>query len=375
MVLFLWSCSTEAPPSGAGKTTLSQPVTKKPFGKTVDGQPVDLYTLSNDKGVEATIMNYGAIVVSLRVPDRSKTFGDVVLGFDALDGYLREHPYFGAICGRYANRIAKGRFRLAGVEYKLAKNNGANHLHGGIRGFDKVVWSAREVAGAEPAVEMAYTSKDGEEGYPGNLTVKAVYTLTANNELKIDYDATTDKDTVLNVTNHSYFNLAGAGEGDILGHQLMIAAGKFTPVDAGLIPTGELKSVKGTPFDFAEPAPIGARIDKPDQQLRFGRGYDHNYVLSSGGGSLALAARVREPKSGRMMEVWTTEPGVQLYTGNFLDGSIRGKGGKVYGHRHGFCLETQRFPDSPNQPNFPSAVLKAGERYRSTTAYRFAVEQ
>jgi aldose 1-epimerase len=346
---------------------------KQPFGKTKSGEAVDLYTLANSKGMEATITNYGGVVVSLKVPDRSGRSADVVLGFDKFEGYLTDPPYFGAIVGRYGNRIAKGRFTLNGREYKLAQNNGENALHGGLRGFDKRVWTARDVSGAAgPALELTYVSKDGEEGYPGTLTSKVVYTLTDNSELKIDYTATTDKDTVVNLTNHSYFNLAGQGEGDVLGHLVQITADRFTPVDTGLIPTGELRPVSGTPFDFRKPAAIGARINDNDEQLRIGKGYDHNFVLNSGGGSLALAARVTEPKSGRVMEVLTTEPGLQFYTGNFLDGTIRGKGGKVYNQRYGFCMETQHFPDSPNKPKFPSTVLKPGAQYRTTTVYRFS---
>lgn len=349
---------------------------KTAFGKTADGQQVDLYTLTNSKGMEVAITNYGGIVVSLKAPGRGGQFADVVLGFDSLDGYLQGHPYFGAIIGRYGNRIAKGRFKLNGVEYKLATNNGENHLHGGIKGFDKVVWEARDVSTPQAAaLELKYTSKDGEEGYPGNLAVTVVYTLTEDNELKIDYSATTDKDTVVNLTNHSYFNLAGEGNGDILGHEMMINADAFTPVDAGLIPTGELKKVEGTPFDFRKPVAIGARINADDQQIRYGKGYDHNFVLNRKGSGLELAARVVEPKSGRVMEVLTTEPGIQFYSGNFLDGSVKGKGGKAYQHRYGFCLETQHFPDSPNKPKFPSTVLKPGEKYQTTTVYRFSVAQ
>ncbi len=359
--------------AGAWPMPLAAAVKKQPFGKTADGTPVDLYVLTNKNGVEAAVATYGGVVVTLRVPDRSGKLGDVVLGFDNLDGYLKQNPFFGSIVGRYGNRIARGRFALNGVTYTLARNNGENHLHGGIRGFDKMVWKAKESsAGGASGVELTYTSKDGEEGYPGNLSVRVLYTLTENNELKIDYWATTDKDTVVNLTNHSYFNLAGPGEGAILDHRLRLNADRFTPVDAGLIPTGELRGVKGTPFDFQTPMAIGARIDHHDEQVKFGRGYDHNFVLNGGGGKLALAAEVTEPKTGRVMEVWTTEPGVQFYTGNFLDGSIRGKGGKAYGRRHGFCLETQHFPDSPNQPSFPSTVLKPGAQYRTTTVFKFS---
>jgi aldose 1-epimerase len=343
-------------------------ITKESFGKTSDGVPVDIYTLRNSRGLETKITNYGGIVVSLMAPDRTGQKSDIVLGFDSLDGYLKTHPYFGAIIGRYGNRIGGGRFKLDGVEYKLAKNNGENALHGGLKGFDKVVWNAR-VDGHR--LELTYRSKDGEEGYPGNLDTTVVYSLTDDNELKIDYSATSDKATVINLTNHSYFNLSG--DGDILGHEVKLHADRFTPVDAGLIPLGELRPVKGTPFDFTSPTTIGARINDADEQLKLGKGYDHNFVLNTGAGAPVLAAEVYEPKTGRTIELRTTEPGVQFYTGNFLDGTIRGKGGRVYGHRSGFCLETQHFPDSPNKPQFPSAVLKPGERYQSTTIYRFGV--
>ena len=339
------------------------------FGQTSTGERVELYTLRNAKGVEAAITNFGGILVSLKVPDRDGKLGDVVLGFDSLDGYLKRHPYFGAIIGRYGNRIGQAKFRLDGIEYPLARNNGENHLHGGIRGFDKVLWKAK-VNGQ--SLELSYLSKDGEEGYPGNLAVTVSYTLTDNNELRIDYGATTDKNTVVNLTNHSYFNLAGQGEGNILAHQVMIDADRFTPVDKGLIPTGELRNVEGTPFDFRKPHAIGDRVDAKDEQLTLGNGYDHNFVLNGPAGSLRLAARVTESKSGRVMEVLTTEPGVQFYIGNFLDGTLKGKEGKVYQRRYGFCLETQHFPDSPNKPNFPSVLLKPGSRYLSTTIFRFS---
>ncbi|HKY03935.1 MAG TPA: aldose epimerase family protein, partial [Blastocatellia bacterium] len=304
---------------------------KESFGKTADGQSVELYTLTNPNGVEARIINYGGIVVSLKVPDRNGKLDDVVLGFDTLDDYLKDRSYFGAIIGRYGNRIGKARFAINGVEYKLARNNGENHLHGGIKGFDKVVWNSRPLGVKNGvALELTHRSLDGEEGYPGNLSVRVVYTLTNNNELKIDYSATTDKDTIVNLTHHSYFNLAGRGDGDVLKHQLMINADRFTPVDAGLIPTGELRAVRGTPFDFTRMTAIGARISQGDEQLRFGRGYDHNFVLNGKEGALRQAAKVFEPTSGRVMEVWTTEPGLQFYSGNFLDGSVKGKGGRAY---------------------------------------------
>lgn len=351
-------------------------ITKESFGKTGNGENVDLYTLTNNLGMQAKIMNYGGIVVSLKVPDRNGKMDDVVLGFNDLDSYLKGHPYFGAIVGRYGNRIAKGRFTLNGVEYKLAVNNGENHLHGGIKGFDKVVWTAKEMrTKMGPALSLTYISKDGEEGYPGTLTATVVYTLTNNNELKLDYTVTTDKDTVSNLTHHSYFNLAGEGNGDILSHILTLNGSRFTPTDTGSIPTGELKAVAGTPFDFLKPTVIGKRINDQDQQLQYGSGYDHNFVVNGKFGSLRSAATVYEPTSGRVLEVWTTEPGVQFYTGNFLDGTLTGKSGKVYQKRFGFCLETQHYPDSPNHPAFPTTTLKKGATYRSTTVYRFKVRK
>jgi aldose 1-epimerase len=347
-------------------------VTKETWGKTAGGENIDLYTLQNAKGVEARITNWGGILVSLKVPDRNGALGDVVLGFNNLEDYLKPHPNFGALTGRYANRIAKGRFKLNGVEYKLAVNNGENHLHGGIKGFDKVVWTGRHSkTAAGPAVTLTYLSKDGEEGYPGNLRVTVVYTLTNKNELKIAYTATTDKDTVINLTHHSYFNLLGEGNGPILNHQVTINANRFLPTDAGSIPTGELRPVKGTPFDFLIPTTIGKRIDQDDEQLKFGRGYDHTWIINGRPGILRLAATVYEPFVGRMMQVWTTEPGMQFYTGNFLDGTLTGKSGKLYERRSGFCLETQHFPDSPNQPKFPTTTLRKGATYRSTTVYKF----
>ncbi len=348
-------------------------VTKQAYGKMPDGTSIDLYTLTNSKGMQAGIITYGGAVVSLTAPDRNGTYADIVLGMDDLAGYLKQTNYFGALIGRYGNRIGHAQFKLDGQTYNLPKNNGENCLHGGTNGFDKRVWTAREAESADGlALELTYTSKDGEEGFPGNLSAKVVYTLTNNNELKIDYTATADKRTVVNLTNHSYFNMAGAGEGDIRQHQVMINADQFTPVDAGLIPTGEIRSVKGTPFDFTTATAIGARIDQKDEQLLLGKGYDHNWVLNKGAGGSTKAAEVYEPKTGRVMEVWTTEPGMQFYTGNFLDGSVRGKGGKVYPFRGAFCMETQHYPDSPNKPNFPSTELKPGETYHTTTIYRFS---
>jgi aldose 1-epimerase len=348
-------------------------IMKQPFGKTAAGEAVDLFTLTNRNGVEARIMTYGGIIVSLKVPDRTARLEDVVLGFDNLDGYLAGHPYFGALVGRYANRIARGKFRLNGTEYTLAVNNNENHLHGGLKGFDKVVWKAEEVEGkGSVGLALSYVSKDGEEGYPGTLKVKAVYTLNDENELRLDFTATTDKDTVVNLTNHSYFNLAGAGSGEILNHELLINADRFAPVDSTLIPTGELRLVAGTPLDFRQPHRIGERIEADNEQLKIGKGYDHNFVINRRGRGLVLAARASDPRSGRVLEVLTTQPGVQLYTGNFLDGSNVGKGGKAYKARYAFCLETQHFPDSPNHPEFPTTLLKPGQTYHETTVYRFS---
>jgi len=357
-------------------STNAQKISKESFGKTADGESVDLFTLTNRNGMEAKITNYGGIVTTLTAPDRNNKYADVVLGFNDLDSYLKGHPYFGALVGRYGNRIAKGRFTLNGVEYKLAVNNGENHLHGGIKGFDKVVWTARSMrTKLGPALSLTYVSKDMEEGYPGNLTVKVVYTLTNNNELRIDYSASTDKDTVTNLTHHSYFNLAGEGNGDILNHQLLLKASRFTPTDAGSIPTGELRNVQGTPFDFLKSTSIGARINQDEEQLKFGGGYDHNWVVNGRAGTLRQAASVYESTSGRVMDVWTTEPGIQFYTGNFLDGTLTGKSGKAYARRNGFCLETQHYPDSPNKPKFPTTTLRKGTTYRSTTIYRFSARK
>jgi aldose 1-epimerase len=346
---------------------------KQVFGIGPDGAKIDLYTLSNAAGMRAQITNYGGIVTSLLVPDREGRLGDVVLGFDCIDGYLKKHPYFGAICGRYANRIAGGRFTLNGIEYTLARNDGDHHLHGGIRGFDKMVWQAADLASVGgAALRLAYSSRGGDEGYPGNLDVVVTYTLTDANELWIDYLATTDADTVLNLSHHGYFNLADGGTSEVLGHEVTIDAARFLAVDAALIPTGELRDVRGTPMDFSRATAIGARIDGDDEQLVNGRGYDHTWVVNGAPGQLRLAARVHEPTTGRVMEVLTTEPGVQFYTGNFLDGTVTGKGGSVYRRRHGLCLECQHFPDSPNKPQFPTTVLKPGQRYTQTTVYRFS---
>ena len=362
---------------GSGTLEAKSKMNVQPFGKTSDGQSVEMYTLTNKSGAQAGILTYGGIVNSLKVPDRAGKLADVVLGYEGMEGYLQDKSYFGALIGRYGNRIAKGEFKLGGKSYNVPKNNGENSLHGGIHGFNSKLWTAHEVAGsAGHALELTYVSKAGEEGYPGTLSVKVVYTLTNNNELKIDYSATTDAETVVNLTNHSYFNLAGQGEGDILQHQLTLHADRYTPVDAGLIPTGALASVKGTPFDFQTPTAIGARIEQDNAQLKLGKGYDHNWVLiEHDQAGPNLAAEAYDPKSGRVLQVLTTEPGVQFYTGNFLDGTAHGKAGKVYNQRYGFCLETQHFPESPNHPNFPSTVLKPGQHYRTTTIYKFSVRK
>jgi aldose 1-epimerase len=354
------------PEAAKGQPTMN--IQKAPFGRLPDGTEVDIYTLANARGIKARIMTYGAILVSLNLPDRTGASADCVLGYDSLDGYLKTTPYFGAIVGRYGNRIARGRFTLDGKTYALATNDGKNHLHGGSKGFDKVVWTAEPFEEANGVgLKLGYLSRDGEEGYPGNLTVSLVYLLTNDDELRIDYEATTDKATPVNLTHHSYFNFTG-GARDILAHQLLLAADRYTPVDAGLIPTGKLDRVAGTPMDFTAPAAIGARIDQVPG------GYDHNYVLTAGGGTMALAARVDEPASGRVMEVETDQPGIQFYSGNFLDGTIAGKSGQAYGKHWGFCLETQHFPDSPNQPSFPSTILRPGETYRTRTVLKFSVK-
>ena len=361
--VFLVSCRTTP-------GTSSDSISQRPFGATTNGTPVTLFTLRNAAGMEVSICNYGGIVTSLKTPDRHGQFADVVLGFDSLDGYLKGSPYFGALVGRYANRIANGRFTLDGVAYSLAINNAPNSLHGGNVGFDKVVWRAQPLPGANPALALTYVSRNGEEGYPGTLTVKAVYTLDADNSLRLDFTATTDQDTVLNLTHHSYFNLAG--KGGVLDHELYINADRFTPVDATLIPTGALQPVAGTPFDFRQPVRVGARINDPDEQLRLGQGYDHNFVIRKPPGALGVLARVSEPTSGRILEISSTEPGVQFYTGNFLDGTLTGKGGWVYQRRDALCLEPQHYPDSPNHPDFPSVVLKPGQTFSSTIVYRFS---
>jgi len=347
---------------------------KQSFGKTSDGQPVDLYTLTNRKGMEVAITNFGGIVVSLKAPDRNGKYEDVVLGYESIDGYLTNKAFFGALIGRYGNRIAHGKFTLNGTAYDLPKNDGDNTLHGGPEGFNKRLWTAKDVSSSKgQALELTYVSADGEEGFPGKLSAKVVYTLNEQNELTIAYSATTDKDTVVNLTNHSYFNLAGQGNGDVLSHELMIKGDHITAVDNTLIPTGELRPVKATPFDFTHATAIGDRINQDDPQLKVGKGYDHNWVLNGHGSRTpVLVAEAYEPKSGRVLQVLSTEPGVQFYSGNFLDGTITGKGGKVYNHRYGFCLETQHFPDSPNHPKFPSTTLKPGQIYSTTTVFRFS---
>ncbi len=349
-------------------------VDKAKYGVSKDGAAVDIYTMTNANGIIAKVITFGALLTELQVPDRTGALSDVVLGFKTLEGYEGAHPYFGATIGRVANRIAKGKFRLGGQEYTLATNDGPNHLHGGNKGFDKRIWRAQIMPAAADgvAVKFTYVSADGEEGYPGTLTASVTYTLTNRNEIRLDYLATTDKATPINLTNHSYFNLAGEGTGDILGHELTIMADRFTPVDATLIPTGEIAMVRGTVMDFLRPTAIGARIDQVPGAAP--SGYDHNYVLNHGGGVLAVSAMVREPKSGRVMEVLTTEPGVQLYTGNFLDGTITGKAGVAYRKHFGFCLETQHYPDSINHPAFPPAVLEPGRTFKSTTVYRFSAK-
>lgn len=353
---------------------MSGTVTVDEFGSTRDGLAVERLTLTNTAGMQVSLLTYGGVINAIRVPDRDGTPGNVVLGFAELGDYLERSPYFGAITGRYANRIAGARFTIGGQEFKLAANYGPNSLHGGAVGLDKRVWRATRMPAVDgPAVTMSYVSPDGEEGYPGKLVIDVTYTLTDANELRMDYRAVTDRPTHVNLTNHAYFNLGGGG--DVLGHELTLLASAFTPVDATLIPTGEIAGVAGTPFDFRAPRTIGSRIRTPDAQLVLARGYDHNYVIDGpGGGSLALAARVREPVSGRILEVETTEPGIQLYSGNFLDGSLVGMGGQIYRQGDGFCLETQHFPDSPNQPGFPSTLLEPGSTYATTTVYRFTTD-
>ncbi|MCB9250297.1 MAG: galactose mutarotase [Ignavibacteriales bacterium] len=351
-------------------------IEKKDFGKIDSTLSADVYTLTNKNGMSVSITNYGGIVTKIIVPDKNGKLGDVVLGFDKVKDYVNENPYFGAIIGRYGNRIAKGKFVVEGTEYTLATNNFPNHLHGGIKGFDKVLWNAEPFQNEnELGLNLEYNSKDGEEGYPGNLKVKVIYTLTNNNELKIDYSAITDKATICNLTNHTYFNLKDAGASLILDHKLQIMADNFTPVDSTLIPTGQIESVINTPFDFTTPTKIGKEINNEAKQIKNGLGYDHNFVLNGELGKMKLAAKVTEDTSGRVLEVFTEEPGIQFYSGNFLDGTLTGKNNIVYKYRNGFCLETQHYPDSPNQPKFPSTLLKPGENYKTSTIYKFSIEK
>ncbi len=355
--------------SSAGDSKSKSGVEKKPFG-SADGKEAQLYVLTNEHGMQAAITDFGASLVSLKVPDRNGKLGDIITGYDDAQGYASGNYFFGGTIGRYANRIGGAQFKLDGVTYQLAKNDGPNSLHGGRKGFHKVYWDAKDVSKQGlPAVRFTYISKDGEEGYPGNLSAKVTYTLTPKNELKIEYSATTDKETVVNLTNHAYFNLAGTG--DILGHKLVIHSSQITPVDKTLIPTGEMMPVKGTPFDFNTATAIGDRIKQDNEQLKRGGGYDHNWVLDNKTGKLALAVEVYEPTTGRVMELWTTQPGVQFYSGNFLDGA-KGKGGAVYAYRSAFCLEPQHFPDSPNKPEFPSATLKPSAEYRQSIVLKFS---
>jgi aldose 1-epimerase len=360
----------------AGSSSSPPAVTRASFGRMPDGTEVEVFTLANAKGLEVRAIEYGAIIVSMRTPDRAGRIDDVVLGYDALAGYVANNsPYLGAIVGRYANRIARGRFTLDGREYTLATNNAPNHLHGGVKGFDKVAWSGEPVTGPDgPGVAFTYTSRDGEEGYPGTLKARVSYTLNDRNELIVEYQATSDKPTHVNLSQHSYFNLS-CGERDILEHQLTIDADRFTPVDETLIPTGELAPVTGTPLDFRKPTAIGARINEKHVQLLRGRGYDHNFVLlkPKTTSEMSHAARLVDPVSGRTLDIATTEPGVQFYSGNFLDGTLKGKKGRVYAQRWGLCLETQHFPDSPNRPDFPSTILRPGAEYRSRTVFTFGV--
>jgi aldose 1-epimerase len=377
LIAGLASCNSSKEPeqTNTKKADSVKSVISTPFGKMKDGQAVTLYTLRNKKGMEMGVINYGGIIVSLKVPDKNGLAEDVVLGFDSLSDYLKDDPFFGALIGRYGNRIARGKFSLDGKEYTLPVNNGKNHLHGGPNGFYNVFWNIEIMSdSSNPSLKLTYLSKDGEEGYPGNLKTEVIYTLTDNNELQIAYKATTDKKTVVNLTQHSYFNLSGNNKKDILNHELMMAADKFLPVDETLIPTGKLQDVKNTPFDFTLPKIIGARISDKDQQLKYGLGYDHCWVFTNQSDSLKMVGSLYEPVSGRYMEILTTEPGIQFYSGNFLDGKLTGKGGIIYQHRSGLCLETQHFPDSPNQASFPSTVLNPGETYQTTTVYKFSVK-
>lgn len=369
---------TSTPPSTPGAPAVARELRRAAFGRTADGKRVELFTLTNAHGIEVRLTNYGGIITSLKTPDRSGRFEDVVLGYDSLSGYLHNSPYFGAIVGRYGNRVARGRFTLDGTTYRLAVNNGPNSLHGGIRGFDKVVWNAEPFRNhGATGVALEYTSADMEEGYPGTLRARVTYTLTDDNRLIVDYQATSDKPTPVNLTQHTYWNLAGDGSRDILAHELTINADSMTPVDSTLIPTGDISPVAGTPFDFRRQMPIGARIDQhQNTQIRYGGGYDHNFVLNrddAAADSVMRAAHVAEPSTGRTLDVFTTEPRIQFYSGNFLDGSITGKAGHIYRYRYGLALETQHYPDSPNHPNFPSTILRPGQQYRTRTIFVFGV--
>lgn len=369
----LLSCGGSNQQNQSATTDTTMAITKTTFGQLPDGQTADHYTLRNKNGIEVKITNYGGLITHLNTPDKSGVSGDVVLGYDSLGGYLKSSPFFGALVGRYGNRIGKAKFTLDGKTYTLAANNGPNSLHGGLKGFDKVIWKT-EVLEGQNALKLTYVSKDGEEGFPGNLSTEVIYRLTDDNALEIEYTATTDKPTVVNLTNHSYFNLNG-GKSDVLNHEISINADNFIPVDATLIPTGEVRPVKGTVFDFTKPVTIGAGINDPkDEQIKLGGGYDHCWVVNGSKDSLRLAATAYEPTSGRFMEVFTTEPAVQFYTGNFLKGDITGKNGVVYGKRSGFCFETEHYPDSPNQPSFPSVVLRPGETYKTKTVYKFSAK-
>lgn len=368
--LTMTACTSNKPDDGKAG------IEKSAYGQLPDGRPADLYTLRNASGMTARITNYGGILVGLTAPDRTGKFEDVTLGFDSLNAYVKNNPFFGALVGRYGNRIAKGKFTLDGKSYTLVTNNMGNHLHGGTVGFDKVLWTATPVDGEQPALKLTYTAKDGEEGYPGNLTVSVTYTLQNDNALRIDYQATTDKPTVVNLTNHTYFNLTGGAKHDVLDHVLTINADRFVPVDKTLIPTGDLQPVAGTPFDFTRPTRIGAHInDSTDVQIQYGLGYDHCWVFGDSSHRLKPVATVFEPTSGRVMNVETTEPAVQFYTGNFLDGSVTGREGFPYRKRYALCLETEHYPDSPNQPTFPSTVLRPGQTYKTTTVYQFSVRK
>lgn len=371
MCMILVACQPTE--QGTGTDTKPEPsIVRTNAGFSPEG-PALLYTLTNSNGIQAGITDYGATLVSLKTPDKNGNISEITLGFDSLEGYVGVHPYFGSTIGRYGNRIGGGEFSIDGQSYSLPTNNGPNHLHGGNKGFNRVMWEAREIKQSDGVgVELTYTSQDGEEGYPGTLEVTTTYLLTNDDELHMTYQARTDKATIVNLTNHTYFNLAGKGK--ILDHELTLNADHFTPVDETLIPTGEIRPVEGTPFDFRTAKAIGSEIDAEDEQMGFGRGYDHNYVLNKEGEDMSLAASVYEASSGRILEVYTEEPGVQFYTGNFLDGTVTGRANRTYEHRSGFCLETQHFPDSPNKADFPSTVLKPGEKYNTHTYWRFSTK-